>query len=240
MKAHLTGRVYGEDLHYHEAMYLVMLTASVRKRQVETLDFTSVFQRSGMLERDVYLWPPHDVCRESHLWEMKRCINGLNDAHHSWCKSVNHELTNLKKIMSAYDNALFLLHDATGNLMGILAMYIDNIIFYGNDTFQRNVISESKRIFKFGTHENGTFKFLGLGVKQTKDGITTDQNRYASSLSPTDKKKGRSLKNYELSQEETDLQRRADQMMWVATQIWPNVSFDECRKSNTRKSLKVE
>ena len=38
-------------------------------------------------------------------------------------------------------------------------------------------------------------------MRQTKDGITIDQNLYISSISPIGKKKGRSLrKNDELSQ----------------------------------------
>ena len=36
-------------------------------------------------------------------------------------------------------------HDATGNLMGILAMHIDDFIFYGNYLFQKNVVSELKK-----------------------------------------------------------------------------------------------
>ena len=81
-----------------------------------------------------------------------------------------HELTNLKGIMSAYDNSLFLWHDATGNLMGILAIYVEDFIFCGN------LITELKKMFKVGMQESGTSKFLGLDVRQTKDGITIDQN----------------------------------------------------------------
>ena len=51
-------------------------------------------------------------------------------------KRVNHKLTNLKGIVSAYNNALFLWHDATGNLMGILAMHVDDFVISGNDLFQ--------------------------------------------------------------------------------------------------------
>ena len=76
-----------------------------------------------------------------HLW-IKWC---------TWYKRVNHELTNLKGIVSAYDNALFLWHDATGNLMGILTMHKVDFVFYENDLFQKNVISELKNI------ESGTF-----------------------------------------------------------------------------------
>ena len=104
-------------------------------------------------------------------------------------KRVNHELTNLKGIVSAFDNALFLWHDATGNLMGILALHLDE-----NDLFQKNVIVESKRIFKVGMHKSRTFKFRGLRVRQTKDGITKDQNLYVSSISTINLKKGRSLR----------------------------------------------
>ena len=72
------------------------------------------------------------------------------------------QLNNLKGIVSAYDHALFLWYDATGNLIGLLAMHVDYILFWENYTFQRNVISELKRMFKVGTHENETFKFWGL------------------------------------------------------------------------------
>ena len=142
-----------------------------------------------MLEKEVFLRPPSYVCLESQIWKLKRCIYGLNDAPCSWYKRVNHEFTKLKGIVSAYNNALFLWHDATGNLTGILAMHLDDFIFCENYTFQRNVFSELKRIFKVGADENETFKFWGLDVKQTKNGITIDQNVYASSISPIDVRK---------------------------------------------------
>ena len=80
--------------------------------------------------------------------------------------------------MTAYDNALFLWHDATGNLMGILAMHVDDFIFCGNELFQENVIAELEKIFKVGMHESGTFKFWGLSVRQTNGGITINQYLY--------------------------------------------------------------
>ena len=83
--------------------------------------------------------------------------------------------------MSSYDNAQFLWHDTTDNLMGILTMHVNDFIFCGM-TFQMNVISELKRIFKVGTHENGTFKFWGFSVKQTKNGITIDQDLHTLTI----------------------------------------------------------
>ena len=64
-------------------------------------------------------------------------------------------------------------------------------------------------MFKVGTHENETFKSLGLPIRQTKDGITINKNQHVSLISPIYIKKGRSWrKNDELSQEEkTELKK---------------------------------
>ena len=102
---------------------------------VECLDFPSVVLYGDKLERKIFLRPLSGICPQSLVWKLKRCIYGLNNALHSWCKRVNHELTNLKGIVNAYDNTAFLWHDATGNLMGILAMHIDDFVFCGNDLF---------------------------------------------------------------------------------------------------------
>ena len=199
-------------------MHLVMLTASVTNWLLETLDFTSAFLLGDKLEREVFLRLLLNVCPELQVWKLKRCIYGLNDAPCWWFWRVNHVCNNLKGIMSAYDNVLFLWHDATGNLMGILTMHKDDFIFCEKDTFQSNVISELKKISKVGTHKNGTFKFLGLCVNQTKDGIAIDQNLYTSSISLMDIKKWRSLrKKWVESREGRSKKRLADQMMWVAT-----------------------
>ena len=58
----------------------------------------------------------------------------------------------------------------TREFTSLNGMHLDDFIFCGNYTFQRNEISELKIIFKVGTHDNRTFKFWGLGIKQTKDG----------------------------------------------------------------------
>ena len=192
MKAHLVASGCEEDSHNlktdsptfsYEAMCIVMVTASVMKRWVESLNFTSVFLHGDKLGREIFFWPPSDIWPKSLVWKLKRCIYGLNDAPRSWYKSVNHDLTNLKGIVNTYVNALFLWHDATGNLMRILAMHIDDFIFCGNYFFQKDVITELIKIFKVGMHENETIKFAGLGISQTEDGITIDQNLYISSIS---------------------------------------------------------
>ena len=64
--------------------------------------------------------------------EKMHFVYELNAAPCSWYKRINPELTNLKGIVSAYDNAPFLWYDATGNLMGIPVMHLDDFVFYEN------------------------------------------------------------------------------------------------------------
>ena len=212
------------------------------KWHVKTLDFTAMFLQDGMLEREIFLIQLPDVCPESKVWKLKRCIYESNDALHSQYKRVNHEVMNLKGIVSAYDNALFLWHDAVANLMGILVMHVNDFIFNGKDPFQTNVISEYKRIIKVGTHENGSFKFFRLGTKQTKDGVTIHQNLYASSISLKDNERKVLKKNDELSQEEkTDkkLTGWSNDEGSHSDSTWC-IIFDVCRIHNTGKSSKVK
>ena len=42
-----------------------------------------------MLEREVLLRSLFLVCSESLVWKLKRCINGLNEAPHSWYKWIH-------------------------------------------------------------------------------------------------------------------------------------------------------
>ena len=81
------------------------------------------------------------------------------------------------------------------------------------------------------------FQLLGLGVRQTKDGIIINQNLYVSSISSIDIKKGSSLRK---NKEKTELRRLTGQMIWLSTQTQPDVAFDVCQMSNTGKFPKVK
>ena len=73
--------------------------------------------------------------------------------------------------MSTYDNTLFLLHDDNGMLIGILVSHVDDFAFAGSQNFHITVIEEFKKTLKIKQHENSSFKYVGLGINQTKDGM---------------------------------------------------------------------
>ena len=70
--------------------------------------------------------------------------------------------------MSAYDNALFLWHDATGNLMGILEIHIDDFVFYENDLLQKNVIADLKKKIQTLNTWKGNISIFGIRCSANK------------------------------------------------------------------------
>ena len=78
MKACLVALSYEGDSHNlktnsptysREAMRIVILTASVMKSRVESLDFTSVYLQGDKPEREIYIFlkPPSNICPESQV-----------------------------------------------------------------------------------------------------------------------------------------------------------------------------
>ena len=249
LKARIVAKGFEEDTSTlrtdsptcsRESLRLVWMTAGVMSWRVETIDFTAAFLQGDKIEREVYLRMPNDVCPSTHVWKLKRCIYGLNDAPRSWYKKVVSTLIGLNGVQSTFDNGLFMWH-MNKNLAGVIAVHVDDFTLCGNQDFKENTVMKIKHQLKVGTHEFGTFKFLGLNVTQTKAGIQVDQNAYVSDLKQIEVKKERALrKDDEASaKEKKELKRLAGQMLWVTTQTRPEMMYDACKVSNVGKHPKV-
>ena len=249
LKARIVAKGYEEDSSSlrtdsptcsRESLRLVWMVAGIMSWKVETLDFTAAFLQGDKIERDVYLRMPDDVCPSTHVWKLKRCIYGLNDAPRSWYKKVVSTLTGLKGVQSTFDNGLFMWH-RNMDLAGVIAVHVDDFTLCGNQAFKEDTIMKIKQLLKVGTHEFGTFKFLGLNVCQTKAGIRVDQNAYVSELKQIEVKKERAIRKDDevTAKEKKELKRLAGQLLWVTTQTRPEMMYDACKVSNVGKHPKV-
>ena len=248
IKARLVARGFEEDSSClvkdsptcsRESLRLVYLTAVLQKWSLQSMDITAAFLQGWPLEREIYLQPPRDVCSLDFCWKLKRCIYGLNDAPRRWYEKVREVLLKLGGKVSMYDNALFLWHNKDNELIGILAVHVDDFSFAGTDRFQSDVINEVKRTFEIKTHDVGSFKFLGLRVNQSSvdKSITIGQEQYIATLEPIKLSQIRSSQdNAELnSDERSELRRLSGQMLWVSSQTRPDISYETCLMSNTGK-----
>lgn len=248
VKARLVARGFEEDSSLlvkdsptcsRESLRLLFLTASMMSWELQSIDVTAAFLQGDPIEREIYLRPPKDVCPDESVWRLNRCIYGLNDAPRSWYEKVRQVLTDLGACVSVYDNALFLWHDDKGKLIGLLAAHVDDFAFCGDKKFQE-IIKALKATFKIKEHHYGSFKYLGLNVIQNQEGVVVDQELYIPLISKINIPKNVKRSDELTVNERKELKRLSGQMMWVASQTRPDVSFETCAMSNTGKSPTVK
>ena len=61
-------------------------------------------------------------------------------------------------------------------------MHVDNFLWAGTEDFQRMVIDKLKSTFKIGKEAEGAFRYIGLEISHSEDGIMLTQNSYIDSI----------------------------------------------------------
>ena len=82
---------------------------------------------------------------------------------------------------------------------------------------------------------------MGLQVAQRREGITVNQNLYINTIEPLPwTSSHREQKTADLtSDEKKQLKRLGGQILWVASQTCPDLSFETCVMTNTGKQSTV-
>ena len=164
----------------------------------------------------------------------------MSDAPRAWYLRVKEVLISLGAGCCKHDAGLFYSHK-NGNLQGIIVIHVDDFFWGGNKTFVHEVIKPFKQTFEIGTEETGSFKYLGLHITQTNNGIEIDQTRYCQSINPIPVSKERKAqRNTSLGSDETKkLRMLIGQMNWAATQTRPDILFECCELASKIKNATV-
>lgn len=249
VKARLVARGFEEDTSlvdkdsptcHKESIRLVLSIASSKKWLCHSLDVKAAYLQGNPIEREVYLKPPPEFF-DGHLWKLKKTVYGLNDAARAWYVRVRDELLKLNLTMSLLDPALFSFKE-NGEFSGLLCVYVDDFLWTGTLSFEENIISKIINLFKIGSSENTSFKYIGLNLNQCNEGgLTLDQFHYGATLQPIGISRQRSLNKFaELSEKERDFFKAAiGQLNWMSTQTRPDISFDVCELSVSYKNANI-
>ena len=250
-KARLVARGFEEDSQQfkkdsptctRESLRLLFTTAAIKTWELHSLDVTAAFLQGNEIQRDVFLQPPRDVCEKGKLWRLKRCIYGLTDAPRAWYEKVKTTLCSLGAKVSLYDNSFFLFHKQDGTLMGLVAVHVDDFVYCGSEELHSRVIETIKKKFSIKQIEKNSFKYVGLQVSQTEHEIRLNQDSYIKSIEEIQRDNQGDRKNKEeLNQEERKkLKALGGQMLWVASQTRPDLSYETCVVTNVTQSSTVK
>ena len=250
IKARLVARGFEEDTSGvqtdsptcgKESLRVVLAIAASQSWSCHSIDVKAAFLQGSPLEREVFLRPPVEANAGSHVWRMKTCVYGLNDASRYWYLRVRQELLNLGMVASKLDAALFYWRAEDG-LEGIITCHVDDFLWCGSTRFEKEVIEKLRQVFLLGSEESEIFRYLGLQIHQQSDKvIKVHQMQQAEELQePNLSPERRMQKDSELSPAELTLLRGvAGRINWLATQTRPDLSFDVCDLSCSVRDPKV-
>ena len=138
------------------------------------------------------------------------------------------------------DNAVFYYRE-NGKTQGIINVHVDDFITMGTENFYKNVVDKLKNMFKFSKIERGEngFRFTGVDIKTTSDGITMNQDVYASCIQELEIPKG---KNSDLLNKEQFKQFRGltGKLIWLSEQTRPDLSFPSLEMSCKNRTATIQ
>ena len=175
------------------------------------------------------------------IWKLCTSIYGLCDAPRVWYLQVKEELLRIGVKKSKFDDDLFFLN-LNGQLQGIICCHVDDFCLGETELFEEKIILTIKKEFIISHEENDNFKYLGLYIKQVDAIISLNQNSYINEVeSIYVSREGMKKKEKYLCQKGVrQLRGIAGQLLWVAAQTRPDISFSACDVSMSLKDATIQ
>ena len=171
--------------------------------------------------------PPKEA-QTTKLWKLKKTAYGLKDAPREWYMRLKTEILELDCKPSSIDHGLFMMH-IDQELVGLLIVYVDDLLWTGNNHFENTVIQNLRQIFRVGCEQYSAFNYIGIQLHQNEDyTITLSQDTYVKSL-PTIP-----ITNERLSQtdsavtkkERKQLRSTVGKLNWASVSSRPDIGFN--------------
>ena len=226
-----------------ESLRIMLSTVASKQWIINSIDIRSAFLQGKPIERDVFIVPPDTANTSNVLWKLEKCIYGLNDAARMWYFAVWQQLKSLGCQRSAIDYGIFYFIDEHDGLTGIIQAHVDDFLWAGTETFEKNVIQKLCGKFTAGRTASRNFKYVGININQSDNKeIHVDQFDYINSIDAIPLNRQRQMeKSSNCTKEETSLYcKLVGKLNWVATQSRPDIAFEVSMMSSAMKSPKVE
>ncbi|KAH9698867.1 hypothetical protein KPL71_024159 [Citrus sinensis] len=173
-----TKRNAKEEIEMHKAR----LIAKGYSQKVG-IDYNKSNFLNGFLEEEVYIEQPLGYVVKGHedkVLRLKKTLYGLKQAPKAWNNRIDKYFQENGFTKCPYKHALYV-KEKDGDIL-IVCLYIDDLIFTGSDPslfeeFKRVMIKEFEM-----TNIRLMAYYLGIKVKQKKEGIFISQESYANEI----------------------------------------------------------
>ena len=175
----------------------ILLTVAAKENwMIKTSDVSSAFLQSVPIEREVYVLPSKERRVPGVLWRLTKTVYGLADASRGFYISFSGEIQDLGCTKARLDPAMFILEEKEDPLqelwekkpLGLAVSHVDDVLHAGGQVFNDTIMKPLFKQFKFGSHEDTEFRYVGMNFTQAQQGgsIQVDQDHYVEALEGPD------------------------------------------------------
>lgn len=214
----------------------ILLALAVTKDwHISSLDIKAAFLQGKRIEREIYIEAPVEAEDQACLWKLRKVVYGLSDASRSWYLKVATTLAELGVGTLKVDGAVFLWRKKE-EVEGVIIVHVDDMLYFGSQEFHLKVIKKLKNTFKISRDEQGSFKYLGVNMVQTKHEITMEQRAYVEGLQINliDKELLKDKNRYATVQEMKLFRHGVGQLGWLENTTRPEIGFTFCQLSTVQ------
>ncbi|GJS60332.1 uncharacterized mitochondrial protein-like protein [Tanacetum coccineum] len=173
---------HGKNPKRIEEIMLFLAYASFKDLVVYQMDVKSAFLY-GNIEEEVYVCQPpgfEDPDFTDRVYKVEKALYGLHQAPRAWYETLSTYLLDNGFQRGKIDKTLFIKRHK-GDIL-LVQVYVDDIIF-GSTKKELCIAFEKLMHEKFQMSSMGELTFfLGLQVKQKKDGIFISQDKYVAEI----------------------------------------------------------
>ena len=203
--------------------------------EIASVDIRAAFLQSKTLQRNVFVKPPNDIEEQGVLLILKKSLYGLNDASRRFWLRVKGMFSDQGLKVLPGDEAFYYRRE-NDNLVGMISTHVDDFSISGTKSFVLEIIRKIKGILAMSKVEWNSFRFTGIDVKKTAEGIEMSMSEYADSLEIIKNiRKGK--KDECLTKVELKLFRKyTGKFNWLAENCRPDLAFvalHMAKKSNS-------
>ena len=208
---------------------------------IHSKDVKSAFLQGKLLNRNVFLEPPHELRKQGTIWRLLKAAYGLSDAARNWYESVVEEMFKLGCRKSIYENALYF-YKQNSILQGLSVTHVDDFLDAGNEKFKKDILDKIKQSFIIGSEAQTEFEYIGVNIEQKNGDVTLDQIPYSNTVDMYDiSNERKQQRNDSLTPEELKGYRKiVGSLNRVATVTRPDLSFDVVNLSTHFRNAKVD
>ncbi|PNX74620.1 putative LRR receptor-like protein kinase, partial [Trifolium pratense] len=176
------GEVYAPVARW-DTIRTILCLAAYEKWPVLQLDVKSAFLHGELME-DVYVMQPlgYQKGKSDEVYKLKKALYGLKQAPRAWYSKIESHFIAEKFEKCTHEHTLFVKQGSNHQKILIVSIYVDDLIYTGNDALMMDEFKASMKD-KFAMTDLGKMKyFLGVEVSQGEQGIFIHQHKYSTEI----------------------------------------------------------